>query len=256
MSAAEEAVRPAPAAVVTGASAGIGFATAAELADSGWSIAVVDRDLEAAELAASRLAGSGAAAVAIAADVTRTRDVERMATVARERFGRVDALVNNAGLPASHEAASITDEEWAAALEVNLSGALRCCRALYAELAEAAGAIVNVASLAALLGMPGRVAYSAAKSALVGVTRTLAIEWAPVGIRVNAVAPGYVRTAGFEDRLGPELIRELESEVPLGGLCTPAEVAATIAFLVSGKARMLTGQTVVLDGGLAVRGRG
>lgn len=249
-----------PVALVTGAANGIGRATASDLRINGWAVVFADRDGSGAAAAAAEEIPGTPAGAAVTVDVTEAGQVAAMIEEVESRFGRLDALVNIAGLPVAHAGASISDEEWAAALETNLSGALRCCRAAYPLLARSdAGAVVNMSSVAGLVGMPGRVAYATAKAGLLGLTRTLAVEWAGDGIRVNAVAPGYVLTAGFESRFiggeGRRLIGELESEVPLGRLCLPSEVASTVRFLISADAAYVTGQTLVVDGGLSVRGR-
>lgn len=253
----------APVALVTGAANGIGLATARALLAGGHRVAFADRDGPAAVRAAAEAgaqAGAEDAVQALAADVTDSAAVERMIADVLTGWGRLDVLVNNAGIPGSHASATITDGDWAASLDVNLSGALRCSRAAYAALAAApAPAIVNVSSVAAVVGMAGRAGYGAAKAGLSGLTRVLAVEWAPVGIRVNAVAPGYVRTEGFERRMVGErahLIGALEAEVPLGRLCDPDEVATVIRFLASSDAGYVTGQTIVIDGGMTVRAQG
>jgi NAD(P)-dependent dehydrogenase (short-subunit alcohol dehydrogenase family) len=248
-----------PVALVTGAANGIGLATARELLDSGHRVVFADRDGPAAVLAAGR-AGAETAVQALEADVTDSAAVERMIADVLAVWGRLDVLVNNAGIPGSHESATITDADWSVMLDVNLSGALRCSRAAHAALSAApAPAIVNVSSVAGLVGMAGRAGYGASKAGLTGLTRVLAVEWAPAGIRVNAVAPGYVRTEGFQRRMVGErahVVGELEAEVPLGRLCDPSEVATAIRFLASSDASYITGQTLVIDGGMTVRAQG
>lgn len=242
-------------AVVTGAANGIGLATATLLWGRGWAVALADLDWERAETQRRALDPAGTGTLALDADVTDTAAVEAMVAATTERFGRIDALVNNAGLPTSAPVESLTDGAWADALDVNLGSALRCCRAALPALRRsAAPSVVNMASAAAVVGMAGRAGYSAAKAGVSALTRVLAVEWAGLGIRVNAVAPGYVRTAGFDERMGAERAAELSARVPLGRLCRPAEVASAIAFLASSDAAYVTGQTLVVDGGLTVHG--
>ena len=244
-------------ALVTGAANGIGLATATGLWARGWRVVLADLDAARAENERASLDSSGERSLAVHVDVTDTASVDALLTAVTDRFGRLDVLVNNAGRPTSATVDELSDELWAAALDVNLSGTLRCSRAALPLLRNAAApSVVNMASVAALVGMSGRAGYSAAKAAVSSLTRVLAVEWAELGIRVNAVAPGYVRTAGFDQRMGVERGRELCAQVPLRRLCRPEEVASVIAFLASDDAGYITGQTIVIDGGLTVRGSG
>jgi NAD(P)-dependent dehydrogenase (short-subunit alcohol dehydrogenase family) len=247
-------------ALVTGAANGIGLATAAALRRRGLRVVFADLDGPAAAAAAADDPAGGDATLAVQADVTDPDAVDRMVAAALEAFGRLDVLVNNAGVPSTADSAALDDDAWSAQLDVNLTGALRCARAAHPALvASPSAAVVNVSSIAGLVGIPRRAAYGAAKAGLSGLTRVLAVEWAPAGIRVNAVAPGYVHTAGFDDRVArhsPQAVADLEAEVPLGRLCRPEEVASVIGFLASDEASYLTGQTIVVDGGVSIRGRG
>ena len=248
-----------PVALVTGAANGIGLATAQVFCRSGYRVVFADLNgAQASEAVAKANEGTSENAYAIAADVTDSESVDRMIGATLDRFGQLDVLVNNAGVPVAHRSSEITDREWSEAIDVNLSGSLRCARAAYASLcASGSAAIVNVSSETAFVGMPGRAAYTSAKAGLIGLTRVLAVEWAPEPIRVNAVAPGYVRTAGFERRMVGERqadLARLEALVPLGRLCRPDEVALAIRFLASADASYITGQTLVVDGGVSING--
>lgn len=243
-------------ALVTGSANGIGLTTARELGRRGYRIVIADRNAAGAEAAASAAAREGITACAVMVDVTDTASVERMVAAAQARFGRLDLLVNNAGMPGKHVSAQMSDSDWLAMLDVNLSGAFRCARAAYSLLClSKSPSIVNIGSIAGLAGMSGRAGYGAAKAGISGLTRVLATEWAPDRIRVNAIAPGYVRTAGFEQRMlssANDVAAELERLVPLGRLCTPEEVAGVVCFLASQDANYITGQTIVVDGGVSI----
>jgi NAD(P)-dependent dehydrogenase (short-subunit alcohol dehydrogenase family) len=242
--------QPAPVALITGAGAGIGLATALLFAARGHQVVIADVDAASAAAAADRTGG-----LALVADVTETASVDRAVAAVLGKFGRLDVLVNNAGAPVAAESATVDDASWQRSLDVNLTGALRCARAAYPALAAAHGAVVTMSSVSAVLGMPGRLAYSAAKAALLGMTRVLAVEWAGAGVRVNAVAPGYVHTEGFTRRQGEAAARRLSAEVPLGRLCQPEEVAEAVFFLASSGAAYITGQCLIVDGGLSIAAR-
>lgn len=245
-------------ALVTGGAGGIGRATGRRLHADGATVVVADRDRAGAERTAREIDPSGGRALGLELDVVEVGAVRAAVATTLERFGRLDVLVNNAGRSALAPTATLDDADWQALLDVNLSGALRCAREAYPALARSdAGAIVNLASIAGVVGMRDRASYSASKAGLIGLTRALAIEWAGDGIRVNGVAPGYVRTPMIEDKAAAGIydLAEMASRVPLGRLCSPEEIASTIAFLAGPDASFMTGQTLVVDGGMTVDGR-
>ena len=242
-------------AVVTGGARGIGEATCRALSAAGVRVVIADRDLEAAHEAGASLASSSDTPFPVELDVTSTDSVERMVSVVRERFGALDVLVNNAGIHSSGPTEAVTDDDWSQLVDVHLGGTFRCSRAAFPLLAASeSAAIVNVASIAAHMGFPGRASYTAAKSAIEGLTRTLAVEWAPHGIRVNAVAPGYTRTRLVMQAIKDGVVddRVLAARIPLARLAEPGELAEAISFLASPAASYITGQTLVVDGGLTV----
>ena len=236
-------------ALVTGAGAGIGRATAQALTAMGASVIASDRD------------GAAAAAVADALPEAQSLalDVADAAAIAAafSRLERLDILVNNAGRGARMPATEMAAETWDAVLQVNLSGAFHCARAA-APLMQAAGggAVVNVASIMGLVGgaLYPNAAYHASKGGLVNLTRALALEWASLGIRVNAVAPTFARTVLTENLLAePQMEEKIAELTPMGRLVEPMEVATAIAFLASPAAAMITGVTLPVDGGWLAR---
>jgi 3-oxoacyl-[acyl-carrier protein] reductase len=250
----------APVAVVTGAANGIGLATAHELGQRGFRVVYADLDTAGAQKAATDAGQAGVTSHFVGVDITDSDSVTRMVQSVKLNFGALDVLVNNAGVPAKHASSYITDGEWTQMLDVNLSGAFKCSRAAYPLLLQSKrAAIINMSSIAGLMGMANRAGYGTAKAGLIGLTRVLAVEWAASGIRVNAVAPGYVRTEGFERRMlgaTADVAAELERMVPLGRMCRPKEIAAVVCFLASEDASYITGQNIVVDGGLSMAARG
>jgi NAD(P)-dependent dehydrogenase (short-subunit alcohol dehydrogenase family) len=242
---------------VTGAGAGIGRATAMAFAALGAAVAVTDIDAAAAQAVTEEIAQGGGAASAFAVDVADERQVDAAVAQALARFGRIDVLVNNAGIGARVATVDMPSERWQRVLDVGLSGAFHCARAVGRHMvAERRGAVVNVASIMGLTGggLYPNPAYHAVKGALVNLTRALALEWAPHGIRVNAVAPAFVRTRLVEPLMAdPGMAKALIDATPLGRLVEAEEVAAAIVFLASDAAAMITGHTLPVDGGWLAR---
>ncbi|MGO8800270.1 MAG: SDR family NAD(P)-dependent oxidoreductase [Roseiarcus sp.] len=241
-------------AVVTGGARGIGRASAAALASLGARVVVVDLDRGASETVVAEIAGRGGRALALAGDVANEASVDAMFDEAAKREGAVDILVNNAGAAIRRPAVELALADWEKVVAVNMTGAFLCARAAARQMiaANKGGAIVNVASIMGLSGggLYPNVSYQTSKGAMVNMTRALAIEWAPQRVRVNAVAPTYVRTRLTAPLLeNPEILAKIEAMTPLGRLAEPDEVAAAICFLASPAAAMITGHILPVDGG-------
>lgn len=240
-------------ALITGASRGIGRAIAAELAGAGWAVCINYLEHQAAaEELARRLRANGGDAIAIRADVADRQAVNTMVKAVREELGPVELLVNNAGISRQGLFQDTDDETWDRTLAVNLTGARNAAMAVLPHmLSEKRGCIVNISSIWGLRGASCEVAYACSKAAIIGLTRSLALELAPSGIRVNCVAPGCIET-DMVRALGQETRAMLVEETPLGRLGTPEDIAYAVAFLASDRAAFLTGQVLTADGGFIV----
>ena len=236
-------------ALITGSSRGIGRAAADQLAHEGYAVCVnyYERKDKADELV-TLLRSEGCEAIAVQADVAVRAQVNEMVARCERELGPVTLLVNNAGVAGQALFQDVTDEMWDRYFSVNLCGARNTIQAVLPHmLHEKSGCIVNVSSIWGQHGASCEVTYSCTKHALIGLTRSLAMELAPSGIRVNCVAPGVIDT-DMVKVLGEETIRDLAEQTPLGRLGTPEDVAAAIAFLASDKASFITGQVLAVDG--------
>jgi 3-oxoacyl-[acyl-carrier protein] reductase len=240
-------------ALVTGASSGIGAATAAVFADLGAQVAIgYHRNQKGAEEVRAKIAASGAKVVAIQADMRHSAEIARMVQGVVEQLGPIDILVNNAGsLVARIPLAKLTEEGWDEIIDLNLKSAALCSQAVTASMIErGSGAIINVVSIAGRNGGgPGAGPYAAAKGGLISFTKSMAKELAPHGVRVNAVSPGVIDTPFHEVFSTAEMIMSFVKQIPLGRVGTAMECAEAIAFLASGAASYIVGETLEVNGG-------
>jgi NAD(P)-dependent dehydrogenase (short-subunit alcohol dehydrogenase family) len=246
--------RPDRVALVTGAAGGIGRAVTGLLLARGYAIIAEDISPSVAEL------GAGDLVVTLQADVSRTESAQRAVGLAHDRFGRLDLLVNNAGLFLRKPTEQCTDEDFDALMATNVRGAFIHARECLASLERTKGSIVNLASISGLVGMPDQTVYAMTKGAIVQLTRQLAVEHAHRGIRVNAVAPGAVDTefvANARDATAdPDPAASRANAIaqhPMGRILTPAEIAEAIVFLASDAASAITGSILSVDGGFVAR---
>ena len=241
-------------ALVTGGARGIGLAAAEALAEAGARVTIADRDENELDVARGQLAAKGFDVATAVLDVTRSEQAAQVADELAAREGRIDILVNNAGIARSEiPAEDMQDERWLNVLDVNLNGSFWCARAFGRHmLAAGSGTIVNVGSMSGfIVNRPqGQSHYNASKAAVHHLTKSLAAEWAPRGVRVNAVAPTYIATPinAFADREG-EMYRRWIDSTPMGRLGEPEEVASVVLFLASDAASLMTGSIVLVDGG-------
>lgn len=246
--------------IVTGGGGGIGNATCERLAQEGAQVAVLDRDLAAAQATAQRITAAGGKALAVAADITRRSEVDAAVQAVHTAFGPVDVLVNNAGWDVFKPFAQTDPDEWERLIAINLVGALHMHHSVLPDMvARRGGRIVNVASDAARVGSSGEAVYAACKGGLVAFSKTLAREHARHGITVNVVCPGPTDTALLagvtEAAPNPEKLREAFTKaIPLGRLGQPQDLAAAIAFFASDDADFITGQVLSVSGGLTMNG--
>jgi len=238
--------------VVTGGGGGLGSAMARGIAGAGAAVAVADADLARAEAVAAELGTGGARAVAVGVDVTDRASVGQMVETVAARLGPVDGLVNSHGVTRRAAAADYLLEDWERILAVNLTGTFLCCQAVaVGMLARGRGRIVNIASIAGQIGYPGTVAYAASKGGVVMLTKALAVEWAPRGVHVNAIAPSWFQTswASLVDR-EPGYRDRVMARIPIGRFGHPDELAGAAIFLLSDAASMVTGHVLAVDGGV------
>ncbi len=239
-------------ALVTGGSKGLGYAMAAALARAGAEVAITSRHRDELEAAARDLSSETSRRfVPIVADVTKADQVDAMTAEAVKAFGRLDILVNNAGINIRRPTVAQTQEEFRRIIDTNLIGAFLVAQSVGRHLVEQkSGSVINVASMIGMVGLAERPGYTASKGGLIQLTRTMALEWAPLGIRVNALCPGPFETEINTPVLNDPAAREFfDQRIPLGRWGKPAELGGAIVFLASDASSFMTGATLVIDGG-------
>ncbi len=239
--------------VVTGGSRGIGRAVAVQAGAQGAQVVVNYQANEAAaQSVVEHIVGAGGRAIAVRANIAVSDEVNQMFQTMKEQFGRVDVLVNNAGITRDKLVMRLTDEDWDSVINTNLGGAFRCCRAVAPMmLKQKGGVIVNIGSVIGTVGAAGQANYSAAKAGLVGLTKSLARELGSRNIRVNAVCPGFIDT-DMTQVLKPEQRDAAIQQVPLGRLGQPDDIASVVTFLCSTGAAYIHGTVITVDGGLFI----
>lgn len=239
-------------ALITGAGRGIGRSTAIGMAGAGADVAVVSRTQSELDEVVASVQALGRQALGVRSDLGRPQSPTQVIAACVKRFGRLDILVNNAGMVVRKPAEETLPDDWEGVLKLNLQATGEMCRLSLPHLRQNSGSsIVNMSSIAGLIGTPLRAAYASTKAGLLGYTRVLAKELAAEGIRVNAVSPGVIDTAFLTPYLekNPQAKKEMLAHVPLGRMGTSDEVAAAIIFLASPAASYITGQSIVIDGG-------
>ena len=237
-------------ALVTGAAQGIGRGIALLLARNGADIVVSDINLEKAEETAKEIRAIGPKATAVKVDVSNLSDVERMVEAIIEKLAKIDILVNNAGITRDKLILRMTEEDWDAVLGVNLKGTFNCTKTVIRHMAkQRSGKIVNIASVVGEMGNAGQANYSASKAGVIGLTKTIAREYAQRGINVNAIAPGYIETP-MTDALPEKAKEELKRLIPMDRLGKPEDVAEAVLFLVCEESSYITGQVLNVNGGI------
>lgn len=240
-------------AIVTGGSRGIGEAIALRLANEGADVAICAKSsTEAAEAVAEKIRALGKQAIVQQTDVSQSESVDALIKTTLDAWGKIDILINNAGITRDNLLMRMKQDEWDAVLDVNLKGTYHCTKAVTRSMMKSrSGRIINISSVVGLMGNAGQINYAASKAGLIGLTKSVAKELASRNITANAVAPGFIPTE-MTAELNDDMREKLIAQIPLGKLGNPEDVAAAVAFLASDDAAYITGQVIVVDGGMVM----
>jgi 3-oxoacyl-[acyl-carrier protein] reductase len=239
-------------AVITGAARGIGKSIALYLAEKGIDIVVSDIMKEAAEETTAELRNKGIHAIAVAADVSKAEDAQKLIDTTIKEFGKIDFLINNAGITRDNLSIRMSEQDWDLVLDINLKGAFLCSQAAAkAMMKKKFGSIVNIASVSGILGTAGQANYAASKAGVIALTKAMARELGVRNIRVNAVAPGFIITE-MTDKLSNEVKENYLKDIPLKRGGTPEDIAHAVEFLISSASSYITGTTLNVSGGLVI----
>lgn len=237
-------------ALITGGAQGIGKSIALAMAKEGAGIGIADINLESAQTTADEINALGVKSLALKLDVSRQENVAEAFNAFKTEFGTLDILINNAGITRDTVLLRMKEEDWDAVLNINLKGSFLCSKEAVKIMAkQRSGKIVSISSVVAFMGNPGQANYSSSKAGLIGLTKTIAREYASRGIRANAVAPGFIQTA-MTDSLSDEVKNEMHKAIPLGEFGTPGDVANAVIFLSSADSDYITGQVIHVNGGM------
>lgn len=237
-------------ALITGASQGIGKAVAMGMATEGANIGIADINMESAESAAREVSALGVKSVAIKMDISKQDEVTNAFGTFTKELGKLDVLVNNAGITKDTVLLRMKEEDWDAVLNVNLKGSFLCSKEAVKIMAkQRTGKIISISSVVAFMGNPGQANYSSSKAGLIGLTKTIAKEYAGRGIRANAIAPGFIQTA-MTDVLSDTVKEEMKKAIPLGEFGTPDDITNAAIFLASDESDYITGQIIHVNGGM------
>ncbi len=241
-------------ALVTGGNRGLGRGIALALAEAGADIVIAARNQDTARATQVDIEALGRRATAVACDMRQREDIEAAVQHCADTFGRLDILVNNAGMGISARAEEVTDEDWDAVLDTNLRAVMRCSRAAFPWLRDSGhGRIINLGSMYSIFGSPSVLSYAASKGAVVQLTKSMAIAWARDGIRVNALAPGFIASDMTEHlRTDERRYERIIGRTPLGRFGEPEDLAGAVIFLASDASEFITGQTLPIDGGYSI----
>lgn len=237
-------------ALITGGAQGIGKSIALAMAKEGAGIGIADVNLESAQATADEIKALGVKSLALKLDVSNQENVSEAFKAFKTEFGSLDILINNAGITRDTLLMRMKEEDWDAVLNINLKGSFLCSKEAIKIMAkQRSGKIVSISSIVAFMGNPGQVNYSSSKAGLIGLTKTIAKEYANRGIRANAVAPGFIQTA-MTDALSDAVKEEMHKAIPLGEFGTPEDVANAVIFLSSADSDYITGQVLHVNGGM------